>query len=88
MEDAQYTLLHSKKNKEIKIKRYAAGKIFFTSSIPEKIEAYNNNEVVSHNDCYYYSKDRKKLKAKAIEIKNEWIEELQNDLDIINNIKI
>jgi hypothetical protein len=45
-------------------------------------------EVVRYNDCYYMCANRKPLVEKAQEIKREWILELEDELNSIEQIKI
>ena len=47
-----------------------------------------SDEVTVYNDCYFICNDRKKLREKANEIKNEWITELEDELEKANNMKI
>jgi len=47
-----------------------------------------SNEVTMYNDCYFICNDRKQLKEKANEIRNEWIIGLEEELEKVNNMKI
>jgi hypothetical protein len=55
-------------------------KVFKNLSITEEVWQYNN--------CFYFCKDRKSLKIKALELKEEWLKEAQKRLDKVNSIKI
>ena len=41
-----------------------------------------------HNDCYYLGANKKLLKEKALEIKNEWLKEAEEELNKIREIVI
>jgi hypothetical protein len=40
------------------------------------------------NDCYMVCNDRKILKEKAIEIKNEWIQKAKEELECMESLEI
>ncbi|WP_097026160.1 hypothetical protein [Clostridium peptidivorans] len=46
------------------------------------------NEVTRFNDCYFVSLNRKALKDKANAIKEEWIKEVEEELNQFKNLKI
>lgn len=46
------------------------------------------DEVTPYNDYYFICNNRKLLKEKAIEIKNNWIEETEKELNALKEIKI
>lgn len=53
-----------------------------------KLSTNYTSEVTRFNNNYYVSTDIQALKNKAIEIKNKWILELENELLLVNRIKI
>lgn len=73
-----YQLYYSKKDSEIKIDKLK--KVFQGIEITDEVKYYN--------DCFYFCSDRKKLKEKAIEIKNEWISEARIVLEKYESIEI
>lgn len=74
-----YELYHSRREKKLEIK-------------PSKNKPFKEdcviNEVATYNDCFYLCSDRKLLKKKAEEIKSEWIEEAEKELEQLKEIKI
>ena len=74
-----YELYHSRREKKLEIK-------------PSKNKPFKDDcaidEVVEYNDYFYLCSDRKLLKKKAEEIKNEWIAEAEKELEQLKEIKI
>jgi hypothetical protein len=73
-----YTLYFSRSQKTIKVSK--AKKAFQNHIFTE--------EVTRYNDCYYFCASRKPLVEKAQEIHREWISELEDELNTIEQIKI
>ena len=73
-----YTLFVSKKERVIEVKK--AKKILQ--------DLQYTDEVSRFNDCYWLCAKRKPLIAKANEIKQQWISELEVELSLINSISI
>lgn len=46
------------------------------------------NEITFYNDNHFVSLDRKVLKSKAEEIKQQWIKEIEEELKQVKEIKI
>ena len=73
-----YTLYYKRSEKVLKVTK--ATKVFHNLNFTEEVSVYN--------DCYLYCSKRITLVNKAIEIKQRWISELENDLNSIKEIKI
>lgn len=73
-----YQLYHKKSEGIIKIEKLK--KVF------SKVEV--TDEIMCFNSVYYLCSDRKKLKEKALEIKNEWVSEAKLLLEKYESIKI
>lgn len=73
-----YTLYFNRRLKEVKVKKANKGNLKFP---------YSEN-VTKYNDCYYTCLTRKPLVEKANEIINDWINEINEELKIIESIKI
>ena len=69
-----YTLYHSRKEKVLQVKKAkrALRNLEFTE------------EVTEHNDCYYICLKRAPLVAKAREIRQKWISDLEEELSVLN----
>ena len=72
-----YTLYHDKSKKEIKVSK--AKKVFQNLNYTDDVTRYNN--------CYYICKTKKPLVEKAEEMKRNWIDELEEQLNKLNEIK-
>jgi len=73
-----YTLYHRKSERIIEVKK--AKKIFQNLEFTEDVKEFN--------DCYYICSKRKPLVEKANKIKQEWITELENQLQAVKEINI
>ncbi|MFK4167216.1 hypothetical protein ACI2LM_13300 [Paenibacillus lautus] len=73
-----YTLYHSRKEKVIQVKkaRKALQDLEYTE------------EVTRYNDCYYICLKRDPLMQKGREIKEQWIAELEEELNLLKVIEI
>lgn len=47
-----------------------------------------NDDIKYHNNCYYLGNNRKALKEKAIELKEEWRKEAEERLNKVLAIKL
>ncbi|OHD20794.1 MAG: hypothetical protein A2Y34_07120 [Spirochaetes bacterium GWC1_27_15] len=75
-----YQLYQNKNDAIIKIQKLS--KVF------QDKESRITDEIMIFNDVYSFCKDRKKLKQKAEEIKQEWVNEAKALLEKYENIKI
>ena len=73
--DKAYCLYHNKEKMELKIK-------------PSRLPCNYTYEVISYNENYYICNNRDKLKEKAEEIKEKWLKEAQERVNILSKIKI
>ena len=73
-----YILYFNKSERKIKVSK--AHKAFLNLNFTDKVAQYN--------DCYFYCSDRKPLKEKGKEIKQNWIDELEEALFSTKEIKI
>jgi hypothetical protein len=73
-----YTLYFNRSRKEIELKK--ARKAFQNLNYTE--------EAVKYNDCIYICAKRKPLVDKAKEIQQNWVLQLEEELKVINEIKI
>jgi hypothetical protein len=73
-----YILYFNKSERKIKVSK--AHKSLLNLNYTEKVTQYN--------DCYFYCSERKPLKEKAKEIKQNWIDELEEGLLLTKEIKI
>jgi len=73
-----YQLYHNKSDAIIKIEKLK--KTFNHIKVTDEIKFYNSN--------YFFCLDRNKLKEKALEIKNEWINEAKIILEKYENVNI
>ena len=76
-----YTLYHDKDNSIIKITKA-------TKAMQNLVGRDYTDEVTFYNNNYFLCLLRKPLKEKAIEMKQEWLEEAENRVQLIKNIKI
>lgn len=74
-----YTLYHDKEKGVIKLTK--ARKAFQNSK-------YFTEDITYYNCNYYFCLTRKPLKEKALELKQEWLEEAESRVQLIKNIKI
>jgi hypothetical protein len=73
-----YTLYHNKRESIIEVKKATKGMSHCTYT----------DDVAYYNDCYYLCTKRKPLVEKANEIKQSWIDELEQKLADVAAIKI
>lgn len=72
-----YTLYHNKRDRIIEVKRVTKAMQNFTYT----------DEITRHNDCYYLCKKRKPLVEKAKEIKQSWVDELEQEIAKVSAIQ-
>ena len=72
-----YTLYHNKRERIIEVKRASKG--MSSCTYTDKVERFN--------ECYYTCLKRKPLVEKAKEIKQSWIEELEEEIAKVNAIQ-
>ena len=75
-----YNLYLNEKTREIVIQNVTKKGVKLSKNYTSEVTRFNNN--------YYVSTDIQALKNKAIEIKNKWILDLENELLLVNRIKI
>ena len=75
-----YNLYLDEKTRAIVIQNVTKKRVKLSTNYTSEVTRFNNN--------YYVSTDIQALKNKAIEIKNKWILELENELLLVNRIKI
>jgi hypothetical protein len=76
-----YELYYSKKDKVIKI-------CPLRKCFDDKKKHIKDNEVFYWNDCYFFGTNRKLLKKKALEIKQEWENGALKEYEAFRDIKI
>ena len=74
-----FYLYHNKKSFDLEIGKIKDG--YMDCYIRE-------DEIVEYNDVYMISDDRKMLREKAIQIKEEWISELNTKLEYLSTMKV
>lgn len=82
-----YQLYYNKD--EVKIKVSILSNVFKHSfKIQETIERLKENEIWNYNSFYIFANNRKLLKLKGEELKQQWLLEAEDKLNAIKNIKI
>lgn len=76
----RYNLYHNKEKGIIKISDVTRSGVRLLTEYGDDVEYFNGN--------YFVSSNRKKLKDRAIEIKNEWIMGAKQELETYENINI
>lgn len=77
---SMYNLFIDRKNHELKIKKVTNRRGHLLINYTDDVQYFN--------EYYFVCTDRAKLKEKAIEIKQSWIDELESDLEKTRAIKI
>lgn len=73
-----YTLYHDKLKLEIKL-----------TNAKKTLQNLNyTDDVTEYNDCYFISKNKKKLKEFGEKIKNNWIIELEEKLNKLKETEL
>ena len=85
MNKKYYSLYHNKEELKIRLKLLSK-----RDSFVKYIEYYEKENLpfFYYNNNYHLGTDRKALKELAIKIKNEWIADLQEKLEVISAIKV
>ena len=73
-----YSLYHDKEKGIIKVSK--------TPKAMQDIE--HKEEITRYNHCYYLCLYRKPLVELARQMRNEWIKELESQIDNLRNLKI
>jgi len=73
-----YTLYHDKNKRQLKVQK--AKPIFLQDMFTDEVTVYNGN--------YFFCNNRKPLVDRAREIKAEWLAELEDQLNTVENIKV
>jgi hypothetical protein len=81
-----YQLYFNKDEYTIKIAPLQS--IFKTDKWFNEIRKLSEGEIKQYNQNYYFAKDRKALEKFALQIKEEWVREAQEQLDKVNSIKV
>lgn len=82
-----YQLFHDKETYELKIQPLA--KIFKKDkNLAKSISELGENDVFNYNRCYLFANNRKILVSYALAYKKEWLQEQEDIMNKIKNIKI
>ena len=84
-----YQIYYSKKGYKIDVKPLA--KVFKDGTLTRKFitDAENNpGEVIRYNNCYSFSTSRKALVEFGHSLKEKWIDELRDEINRFESIKI
>lgn len=79
-----YQLFHDKESYELKIQPLS--KIF--KNLAKNISELEENDVLNYNSFYLFANNRKILVACALAYKKEWMQEHEDIINKIKNIKI
>lgn len=82
-----YQLFHNKETYELKIQPLT--KIFKKDkNLTKRISELGENDVFNYNDYYVFANNRKILVSYALAYKKEWLQEQEDIINKIKNIKI
>lgn len=75
-----YNLYHNKEKGELKLIK--------VSSSNRKLHTTYKAQPSYFNDCYYVCMERKPLKELAISIKEQWLKEAKERVEMLENMKV
>lgn len=81
-----YQLYHDKSKAILKISPMI--KAFYGTTYIDKLLTNATEEIIYYNTNYFFSFSRKALVQKAREMKEEWIKEAEEILEMYKNIKV